>query len=113
MSEERIAALTYIPRPGSRWARVRVGMTLSELRAMGFLPGELNYRVRRGDIVLGQVQRDGRIVAVDVPGGGVKQAKPNTQLRPCLTCREPFRSEGSGNRMCKECRNRSVSPYAL
>lgn len=41
-------------------------MTLSELRAIGFLPGELNYRVRGGDIELGRVRRDGRIVAADV-----------------------------------------------
>lgn len=57
--------------------------------------------------------RPPNIVAADEAGTGVKQVKSKAQVRPCLTCRQPFASEGRGNRMCKECRNRDVSPYAL
>jgi len=53
------------------------------------------------------------IVAADEAGTGVKHVKSKAMVRPCLTCREPFTSEGPGNRMCKDCRNRNVSPYAL
>lgn len=31
--------------------------------------------------------------------------------RPCLRCRELFRSEGPHNRMCPKCRTVSVSPF--
>ncbi len=53
------------------------------------------------------------IVAADEAGTGVKYGKSAARERPCLTCRAPFMSEGPGNRMCKDCRNRDVSPYAL
>ena len=32
--------------------------------------------------------------------------------RSCLCCRKPFVSEGAHNRLCGDCRTRSVSPYA-
>ena len=32
--------------------------------------------------------------------------------RTCLCCRKPFVSEGAHNRLCGDCRTRSVSPYA-
>ncbi len=34
------------------------------------------------------------------------------QKRPCLCCGRAFWSAGPGNRLCTECRKRSVSPYA-
>jgi len=45
----------------------------------------------------------------------VKGGSPGATIRPCLTCGKPFPSEGPGNRMCKDCRNRAdgVSPYEL
>jgi len=35
--------------------------------------------------------------------------KPANRL--CMTCREPFASEGNHNRMCDPCRKRDVSPF--
>ncbi len=114
MKARKIAAIHYTARPGSRWAKVKPGMTLAEAAALGLPRGELNFRVRKGTIVLAQEpgQRVG-VIAGDTPGTGVKYAKPVATERPCLRCRQPFLSEGPGNRMCGECRTVSVSPYAL
>ena len=35
------------------------------------------------------------------------------KTRPCLCCRKPFTSAGAHNRLCPQCANRSISPYAL
>lgn len=114
MNDRKIAVLNYTARPGSRWAQIRVGMTWGEARALGFLAGELNYRIRKGDIELDWgPRRENGIVAADVPGTGIRRVKPVTQERACLRCREPFKSEGPGHRMCNVCRHLSVSPYAL
>ena len=32
-----------------------------------------------------------------------------SKVRPCLTCRAPFRSEGPHNRMCPGCRTTAVN----
>jgi hypothetical protein len=114
VNERKIVALNFKPRLGSRWAQLRAGMTWGEARALGFLVGELNYRMRKGDIELDIGPRRGSgIVAADVPGTGVKYGKSVAQERPCLRCRELFASEGPGNRLCGYCRSLSVSPYAL
>lgn len=34
-------------------------------------------------------------------------------VRNCLCCRRTFESSGPGNRLCKGCRARDVSPYAV
>lgn len=112
MNDRRIAMLNYTARPGSRWTQLRVGMTWGEARSLGFLTGELNYRIRKGDIELDLGPRRAHgIVAADEPGTGVKQVKATTQERPCLRCRQPFKSEGPGNRLCGGCRTRDVSPF--
>lgn len=33
------------------------------------------------------------------------------RLRPCIACRETFRSQGPHNRQCPTCRRRPDSPY--
>ena len=114
MNDRKIAALHYTARPGSRWAQLRVGMTWAEALVLGFLMGELNHRVRKGDIVLEPLPgRRAGVVAADEPGSGVKYVRPSARERPCLRCRKPFKSEGPGNRMCGDCRALNVSPYAL
>jgi hypothetical protein len=42
-------------------------------------------------------------------------AKVSRKVRPCMTCRKPFESEGIHNRMCNGCRaqNGEWDPYAL
>ena len=40
-------------------------------------------------------------------------ADGSTNTRPCLCCRKPFTSAGAHNRLCPQCANRSISPYAL
>ncbi len=114
MSEPRIAALHFTPRPGSPWAQVRLGMTWAEVRSLGLLRTELSHRVRQGRIVFDPpLTRKGQVIAADKGGAGVELVPPRCQVRPCLCCRRPFESEGPGNRMCVECRARNVSPYAI
>lgn len=45
--------------------------------------------------------------------GVVDSKKREGQRRPCLNCRQPFNSEGPHNRLCKNCRGISVSPFEL
>lgn len=45
------------------------------------------------------------------PRAVVAAAGQNKNMRPCLCCRAPFRSEGPHNRMCPKCRTVSVSPF--
>lgn len=37
-----------------------------------------------------------------------KPVNGKAQMRPCMTCRKPFWSEGSHNRMCSRCRSGDV-----
>ena len=39
------------------------------------------------------------------------QARPEKRKRPCLCCREPFLSEGIGNRICHPCIARDGPPW--
>jgi hypothetical protein len=112
VNERKIVALNFKPRPGSRWAQLRAGMTWGEARALGFAAGELNYRVRKGDLAL-ELPPGGRggVVAADKPGEGVRYVSSAAGERPCLRCRQPFKSEGPGNRLCSYCRTRYVSPF--
>jgi hypothetical protein len=45
--------------------------------------------------------------------GVADSKKREGQRRPCLNCRQPFNSEGPHNRLCKNCRGISVSPFEL
>lgn len=38
-------------------------------------------------------------------------AKANRKVRPCITCREAFASDGPHNQMCAGCRTRSDNPF--
>ena len=114
MKARKIAAIHYTARPGSRWAKLKPGMTLAEAAALGLPRGELNFRVRKGTIVLApEPGQNVGVIAADVPGTGVKYVKPAAQDRPCLRCRQVFRSEGPGNRLCYDRRHLNVSTYAL
>lgn len=35
------------------------------------------------------------------------------QVRPCLSCRTDFKSEGAHNRLCCRCRTRETTPFDL
>ncbi|GAB2182646.1 hypothetical protein DLREEDagrD3_28690 [Denitratisoma sp. agr-D3] len=51
-------------------------------------------------------QQDARYQAPHRPRvGGKKQ-------RPCMCCGNQFWSEGSHNRLCSNCKSKSLSPYA-
>lgn len=116
MSEPRIAELRFKPKRLSPWAKLRVGMTQAEAHA-ALGPGpyrELSFRAQKGQIVFDPpLLAKGREVKPQPPKPVryVNRDAPN--LRPCLCCRQPFESEGPGNRMCSGCRTKSVSPYAL
>ena len=43
----------------------------------------------------------------------LKLRPKNPATRPCMCCQKPFVSEGSHNRLCGDCRNKNISPYAL
>lgn len=36
--------------------------------------------------------------------GGGRKMRPDAKIRPCMTCRRPFFSEGNHNRRCDPCR---------
>lgn len=42
-------------------------------------------------------------------------SRPPPAERPCLRCRQPFLSDGPGNRMCGPCKTKlaDASPYAV
>ncbi len=121
MIDSRITELRFIPSRRSRWAALRVGMTLD--KALDALGGHRNdraalyHRVRRGEIVFDLPLPQRIVNASDISdvdtGRGAEEPPRQTVIRPCLSCRSPFESEGPGNRMCPQCRGRSVSPYAI
>lgn len=39
-------------------------------------------------------------------------ATPKAKPRPCMCCRNTFKSDGPHNRLCPTCRRKDVSPYA-
>lgn len=41
------------------------------------------------------------------------ETKQRGQWRPCLCCKKRFWSVGAGNRLCRDCRQISVSPLAM
>lgn len=45
--------------------------------------------------------------------GVVGAKKSEGSRRPCLCCRRQFNSQGPGNRLCKNCRTTSVSPFEI
>ena len=45
--------------------------------------------------------------------GDATFAKPKDMRRPCLCCKRLFNSQGLGNRLCKNCRTTSVSPFEI
>ena len=117
MSEAKIAELRFKPAPRSPWAKLRVGMTLEEaLTALGNRADDRSYlyhRARQGLLVLDPPLPHRGIFASDISDVDVEQPRSQAKVRPCLSCRAPFESEGPGNRMCALCRTRDVSPYAL
>lgn len=117
MIDARITEIRFKPGPRSRWAGLRVGMTVDEaVVVLGSRPNDrsnLYYRVRCGDILFDLPPPQRGIVAPDIPDEGTAHSPSQTIVRPCLSCRAPFESEGPGNRMCALCRTRDVSPYAL
>ena len=46
------------------------------------------------------------------PDGIPPLAKRNITRRPCMCCGKKFDSKGPHNRLCGDCRVKSVSPYA-
>lgn len=42
--------------------------------------------------------------------GVVGAKKSEGSRRPCMCCKQPFSSQGSGNRLCKNCRNLDAGP---
>lgn len=120
MNEPKIIELRYKPTSGSPWAALRVGMTRAEARAaLGPGPSrELSLRAKRGQIVFDPpLLAKGREVKPQPPKTPPKRVKyvnrDAPELRPCLCCRQSFESVGPGNRMCPQCRTRSVSPFAV
>jgi hypothetical protein len=121
MIDARITELRFMPSRRSRWAVLRVGMSLdAAIHALGGRTKDraaLYYRVRKGEVVFDLPLPQRGIIASDISdadtGRGAEEPPRQTVIRPCLCCRAPFESEGSGNRMCSSCRTRNVSPYAL
>lgn len=119
MIDTRITELRYKPTAGSRWASLRVGMTLEE--AVAALGGRHNDRsniydrVYRGSIVFDLPLPQRTVHQSDISdldtGRGVEEPPRQPVMRQCLCCRAPFESEGPGNRMCPQCRSRNVSPF--
>lgn len=66
---------------------------------------------RSGDVVAGPYTRgDDAQRAIDAfLSRGFDPETENTKVRPCITCRTPFESEGAHNRMCTFCRARAGS----
>lgn len=97
MSEPRIAALHFTPRPDSPWAKLRVGMTWAEVRALGLLRTELSHRLRQGRIVFDPpLTRKGQVIAAD-NGGGRRSARfPALPGAPMPVLSPPVQERGAG-----------------
>ena len=119
MIDTRITDLRFIPARRSRWAALRVGMTLDEaIAALGGRPndrGNIYHRARCGQIVFDLPLPQRTVIASDISDVDTDRGEeePPRQIvtRPCLFCRTPFASEGPGNRLCDGCRGRNVSPF--
>ena len=119
MIDPRITDLRFIPQRGSRWAGLRVGMTID--KAFDVLGrgrndrAALYHRIRRGEILLDLPLPQCKALPSDIydadTGRGAEEPPRQAKVRSCLRCRQPFQSEGPGNRLCDGCRGRNVSPF--
>lgn len=77
------------------------GATYREIRQItGLSLSQINYR-------LNATQR-----AAVPPASTVKPRRRSVQQeRKCMTCQQPFPSEGPHNRMCGRCRRQGASPF--
>lgn len=75
------------------------------LRSLGDLP----------PAEIGRPRVKGGAPSPTAPPSPHRPRRAGKSTRPCMCCTDPFASEGSHNRMCWECLNksRSISPYAI
>ena len=71
--------------------------------AINRIAGRLGLPAKRSGE--GQVHQDTRYRSVRKPEN---ENKPVLKTRDCLSCGEPFESEGAGNRICKTCKDRDA-----
>jgi len=94
-------------------AAVESGLNFAELA--GRLPGRTDLAV------IGRLRQLGLADRIAGPRPRRKKSmvsrhsRRTRQYRPCLTCRQMFRSEGPHNRLCDACREQiaDLSPYAF
>lgn len=100
--------MTKLPelRPGSvvaqRWQSARVGMTLSQLLALGVTHGDVRAFMSNGRLAF-----DGPLPQAKPRSGATRRVRPPPkfgQERRCLRCTRQFISEGPHNRLCDPCR---------
>lgn len=72
------------------------------------VPGSRAFAVYRGDEQVSG-QRYGKASVEQLLDDMARRAKCKT--RPCITCGQPFLSEGAHNRMCKGCRTWASDVY--
>ena len=84
------------------------------------LPGRTPAAIRTHLNMLGVSSKAGRISITEsdkrqrylngmrAPASAVRA---RSSFRPCMNCRNPFRSEGSHHRLCANCRSISVTPF--
>lgn len=67
---------------------------------------ERRESARRGAKNRHAARQNGRFAAAD---GAPRRHTP--KVRPCMSCRRNFLSQGPHNRMCVDCRHKSPSPF--
>jgi hypothetical protein len=99
-----------IPKPGTRWAPVRVGMTYQEILDCGIERYRLRNRISRGDLVFEEALP--KAPHWKQQAGGQRpdrqpRTKKQTLLRTCIGpyCRgkKTFRATHRFNRICPSC----------
>lgn len=88
------------------------------LRSENMTTGEINIRARRfpesrrrpGGVYFGLFigQHQKGVWAMDRTEIEAAAAVYRASMRPCLCCRKPFQSQGNHNRLCNDCRLKSV-----
>lgn len=106
---------------GPRWTRSETEK-LRKLKARGLAPAQIAWHMigrtvnainsRIAALGLGaQTVTDKSARRVTPISSPMAEAKNGARVRPCMSCRRPFPSEGPHNRLCGNCRHTSVSPF--
>jgi hypothetical protein len=106
--EPKLVAINFKP-IAAKWRGIKVGMTISQLLALGSLTSStIKDKCARKDHLVFDPPLPKRII-----GRPVGFQLPPKPKRLCMCCRREFKSVGRFNRLCPSCSSRAsnASPF--